>query len=231
MSVKVSSSTPAEPPLRRTRLQAPRESPRATPCRSARENAGSGSSLAFACNTVWSSRTFSDPVRFSPVVTPFPLSVSLSNQGSFPPPGITRPPRYYKPIRHPAGPACPSRGSGWNVRSTDRASRVAPAPLFHACRRHYPGGTGRCVCRSLPDPWQPSPKNRRVGFRITRFEACSAFTRVAARMVARPPKAARFTEVLQAMSLPPSPAPIATGWIAGRDSHPLRDGAFPRHTV
>ena len=31
-------------------------------------------------------------------------------------------------------------------------------------------------------------------------------------MVARPPKAARFTEVLQAMSLPPSPAPIATGW-------------------
>ena len=48
-------------------------------------------------------------------------------------------------------------------------------------------------------------KNRRVGFRITRFEACSAFTRVAARMVARPPKAARFTEVLQAMSLPPSP--------------------------
>ena len=96
--------------------------------------------------------------------------------------------------------------------ATGRASRVAPAPLFHACRRHYPGGTGRCVCRSLPGPWQPSPKNRRVGFRITRFEACSAFTRVAARMVARPPKAARFTEMLQAMSLPPSPAPIATGW-------------------
>ena len=146
------------------------------------------------------------------MVTPFPLSVSLSNQGSFPPPALPGLPRYYKPIRHPAGPACPSRGSGRNVRSTDRASRVAPAPLFHACRRHYPGGTGRCVCRSLPGPWQPSPKNRRVGFRITRFEACSAFTRVAARMVARPPKAARFTEVLQAMSLPPSPAPIATGW-------------------
>ena len=43
-------------------------------------------------------------------------------------------------------------------------------------------------------------------------KGCSAFTRVAARMVARPPKAARFTEVLQAMSLPPLPAPIATGW-------------------
>ena len=31
-------------------------------------------------------------------------------------------------------------------------------------------------------------------------------------MVAGPPKAARFLGVLQAMSLPPSPAPIATGW-------------------
>ncbi len=27
--------------------------------------------------------------------------------------------------------------------TTDRASRVAPIPLFHACRRHYPGGAGR----------------------------------------------------------------------------------------
>ena len=51
---------------------------------------------------------------------------------------------------------------------------------------------------------------RRVGLRIARFEACSAFTRVAARMVAEPPKAARYTEVLQSKSLPPSTAPIAT---------------------
>ena len=33
----------------------------------------------------------------------------------------------------------------------DRASRVASIPLFHACCRQYPGGTRRCVCRSLPD--------------------------------------------------------------------------------
>ena len=44
------------------------------------------------------------------------------------------------------------------------------------------------------------------------FEACSAFTRVAARMLAKPPKAARFFGVLQTMSLPPSSAPTATGW-------------------
>ena len=60
-----------------------------------------------------------------------------------------------------------------------RASRVASIPLFHACCRHYPGGTCRCMCRSLPDRCQPSPFLRRVGFRITRFEAYTAFTGVA----------------------------------------------------
>ena len=74
--------------------------------------------------------------------------------------------------------------------ATGRASRVASIPLFHACRRHYPGGAGRCMCRSLPGRWQPSPYLRRVGLRVTRFEACSAFTRVAARVVAEPPTAA-----------------------------------------
>ena len=94
----------------------------------------------------------------------------------------------------------------------DRASRVASIPLLHACRRQYPGGTGWCVRRSLPCRWQPSPYYRRVGFRVTLFEACSAFTRVAARMFAEPPMAALLFGVLQTMSLPPSPAPTATGW-------------------
>ena len=57
-----------------------------------------------------------------------------------------------------------------------------------------------------------SPFYRRVGFRITRFEACSAFTKVAARMLAEPPMAALLIGVLQTSSLPPSPAPTATGW-------------------
>ena len=64
----------------------------------------------------------------------------------------------------------------------------------------------------FPRGWQPSPIGRRVGFHIGCFEACSAFTCVAARMVARPPKAARYIAVLQTMSLPPSSAPTASGW-------------------
>ena len=84
--------------------------------------------------------------------------------------------------------------------------------LFHTCHRQYPGGTGRCSHRSLPDRWQPSPFPRRVGFRITCFEACAAFTRVVACVVAEPPEAARCIGVLQTMSLPPPSAPTATGW-------------------
>ena len=48
----------------------------------------------------------------------------------------------------------------------------------------------RCSRRSFPDRWQPSPFQRRVGFRSARFEACSAFTRVVACVVAEPPEAA-----------------------------------------
>ena len=59
-------------------------------------------------------------------------------------------------------PPCPARPDphGLSVSAyvaTGRASRVASIPLFHACHRHYPGGAGRRQCRSLPDPWQPSP--------------------------------------------------------------------------
>src|SRR5262249_56038932 len=42
---------------------------------------------------------------------------------------------------------------------------------------------------------QPSPSDRRVGIRIVTFEACSGFTRVTARRIARPPKAAFVTRL------------------------------------
>ena len=111
--------------------------------------------------------------------------------------------------RHPGRPDLTLTG-----RRLARATPPAGLPvLVHSplppCR-HYPGGTGRCSRRSLPDRWQPSP-----------FEACSAFTRVVARVVAEPP-----IGVLQPMSLPPSSAPIPAGaTVAGRDSHPLRKDA------
>ena len=56
---------------------------------------------------------------------------------------------------------------------------LPPSSLFHACRRQYPGGAGRCARRSLPGRCQPSSLFGRIGPRVARFEACSTFTRVA----------------------------------------------------
>ena len=73
--------------------------------------------------------------------------------------------------------------------------------------------SGRPVRASLASRPVPAfPVIRRVGPRVARFEACSTFTRVAAHMGAKPPRAARCTGVLQSKSLPPLTAPIATGW-------------------
>ena len=74
--------------------------------------------------------------------------------------------------------------------ATGRASRVASIPPFHTCRRYYPGGTGRCLRRSLPDRWQPSPCSGRIGFRIASFRDLRSVHIVAARVVAEPPRAA-----------------------------------------
>src|SRR4029450_9880539 len=44
-------------------------------------------------------------------------------------------------------------------------------------------------------PARPSPSKRRVGVCIDSFEACSNFTRVTARWIARPPKATFVTRL------------------------------------
>ena len=166
------------------------------------------------------------------MATPCFLSVSLSNQGSFPPPALPGLCGNTSPsVTLPAQPA-PRGGPVGPCHATGRASRVATLPLFHACRRQYPGGTGRCPRRSLPGRWQPSPKPGRVGFRVTCFEACSAFTCVAARMVAEPPKAALLSECFRRRRYLHHPLRLlpAGATVAGRDSHPLREGAFPRRT-
>ena len=71
-----------------------------------------------------------------------------------------------------------------------------PTPL----PRRKPAGA---LVALFPAGRRPSPNLRRVGFRDARIEACSAFTFVPACMVARPPKAALLSKVLQPMSLPP----------------------------
>ena len=79
---------------------------------------------------------------------------------------------------------------------------------------------------------RPSPHFRRVGFRINRFEACSAFTRVPACMVAEPPKAALLPECFnpfRCLHEPPWLLPTGTT-VVGRVSHPPERSALPRRT-
>ena len=232
MSAKVSPSTPAEPPLRRTRLQASaRKSSRHTLSISAWKRRP-GSSLAFACNTVWSFRTFSDPGRLSPVVTPFILPVSLSNQGSFPPPALpgirgntspsatlpARPAPRGVPVRAytpPTGlPVLPPSPSSMRAAATTPAepagARVALFPTDGSLPR-YSGGSASALPVSRP-------ARRSLALR----PACSLSH------PGRPvtPKCfSRSRYLLQPLRLLPAGATVA-----GRNSHPLRDGAFPRRT-
>src|SRR5512132_1645279 len=74
-------------------------------------------------------------------------------------------------------------------------------------------------------------RGRRVGLHIVLFEACSAFTRVAACTLARSPirdpLIGGFSHFVTSMT-----APIASGWerIAGWDLHPLESAALARRT-
>src|SRR5262249_43203165 len=79
-----------------------------------------------------------------------------------------------------------------------------------ACRRHYPGGTVGCICRPLPQRWQPSLYSRQVGFRIQPFEACSAFTHYGLH-ARRVTKMTRYIVGFDALVIS-FIATIATGW-------------------
>src|SRR4029079_18499376 len=72
----------------------------------------------------------------------------------------------------------------------------SPSLLEPPCVRAVPttpADRNGCMCRLLPRPTRPSPNSGWVGIRIVLFEACSGFTRVTARMLAQPPKAAFVT--------------------------------------
>jgi len=167
-----------------------------------------------------------------PISNPSPFLALILNQGRFPPPTLLGFLGTTSPSVTPSGPACPSRASGWASRLPTRwAFPCCAVFLFHACHRHYPGGTSGCSLRSLPQRWQPSPLLSWVGFRVNLFEACSAFTHVTACMVAKSlsgpstPKASAASLLVRLLRLLPAGAKDA-GW----GLHPRKDRAFARRT-
>ena len=146
--------------------------------------------FTFACDASGVSGPFTGVSGFRTPGT-LPPSVTAPHLRLLPSTGITRLLQYYEPLRHPAGPASPSRGPG-----SVRASPPTGLPCCHLLPLPcVPAPLPRRVQRDarvarFPLRLRPSPFLRWVGPRIARFEACSTFTRVPARMFAEPPYAA-----------------------------------------
>jgi hypothetical protein len=116
------------------------------------------------------------------------LFQGVSEVGPLPSTDITRLPRYYEPVRHPAWP-------GLSLAGVRLGGGTAHNWGFPCC-------VGS-PCASMPSPlprWdrqglslvsprrlRPSPSPCRVGSHIRFFEACSTFTRVTACLLAGPP--------------------------------------------
>ena len=155
-----------------------------------------------------------------------------SHQGSFPPPALPGIRGNTSPSATPPARPAPRGVPVGACHTTDRASRVATVPLFHACRRKYPGGAGRCARRSLPGRWKPSPLFGasasampvwRPALRSLALRPTWSLSRPG-RPVA-PECFSRSRYLLQPLRLLPAGATLA-----GRDSHPLGDSTFPQRT-
>src|SRR5882724_10085641 len=152
----------------------------------------------------------------------FPISRSFTTYcvclelRSLPSTGVTRLPRYYEPLRHPRAPSLSL--TGFRLVIADHALGL---PVFRAlslctCCRHYPGAAaGRTASLISPSRVSLPRKGRRVGLRIVLFEACSAFTRVAACTLALSPirdtHSEGFSHFVTSIA-----APVASGWSGRR---------------
>ena len=109
-------------------------------------------------------------------------------------PGVTRFHWSYDPVRLPRRPAPTSAVEAATLAPT-RASPNYPAHLSSVpCPIPRWTRTGASV-GCFPGPPGPSPFLRRVGVHDFTFGACSGFTRVTARWIAQPPKAAFVTRL------------------------------------
>ena len=154
--------------------------------------------------------------RFSELLgCPISRSLTTSRVGlelrPLPSTGITRLLRYYGPLRHPSAPSLSLAGVRLIIPDPHWGFPCcARCPCVHAAATTPVQPQGVFLAHLTP-PCQPSPKGRRVGLHIVLFEACSAFTRVAACTLARSPirdpLSEGFSHFVTSMT-----APVASGW-------------------
>src|SRR3954462_9712620 len=102
--------------------------------------------------------------------------------------GITRLHRYYGLLRHPSAPGLSLTGVRLIIPDHAVGFPVLRALSLCTCCRQYPGAAaGRNPRSSHPSRISLPRFGGRVGLHIDLFEACSAFTRVAACTLARSP--------------------------------------------
>jgi hypothetical protein len=106
--------------------------------------------------------------------------------------GVTRPQRSYAPVRLPPAPSPramvkPQPSNGRVSPDYPRYPSNVPSPI--------PRWTERVLASTASPLARPSPIRGRVGAHMRTFEACSDFTRVTARWIAQPPKAAFVTRL------------------------------------
>ena len=143
------------------------------------------------------------------------------------------------PVLRASPPPCTARTDprGLSVsacHATGRASRVASIPLFHTCCRHYPGGT-RSVLSSLasrPLPAFPVLRAGRLPHHFVSRPARRSLALQPAWSLSRPrrPVSSECFERCRYLHHPLRLLP-AGATVAGRDSHPLGNGALSRRTV
>jgi hypothetical protein len=135
-----------------------------------------------------------------------------SAEGTSTPMTHALPSAHYEPLRHPKAPGLSLTGLRLVV-----ANRALGLPVFRAlslctCCRHYPGAASGRITSLISSRRSSLPrKGCRVGLRIVLFEACSAFTRVAACTPAPSPirdaHSEGFSHFVTSIA-----APVASGW-------------------
>src|SRR6202162_1307577 len=97
---------------------------------------------------------------------------------SLPSTGITRPQRYYEPLRHPKAPGLSLAGFRLVIADHAMGLPVLRTLSLCTCCRHYPGAAaGRTLRSTSPNRISLPRKGCRVGLRIVLFADCSSFTR------------------------------------------------------
>jgi hypothetical protein len=160
-------------------------------------------------------------------------SGTLPKSGPFPPPALPGLDGTMGLSDSPHGRACPSRASRWQAVLPPLGSPVLRAFSLctHAIATTPAGSSQGSGCSPECDDGGLPQMSAGSAPAVDLFEACSAFTRVMACLLAESPMRP-FTSKASAVSLPPLPLRLllAGATVARWKLHPLKNDAFARRT-